>query len=234
MSSDLSGLLGVFPPSLRWNAEIGLLGVAVYSLETGERELKEIELGKSAAFAMDMATRERGYGLIRAGVYSMCLSAVGSPLPACPDDGEHKPALGCWVWSPMHGELRVETNAQLFRTAVAAVWEEAKVAPEAAAGLTPVVCFTDRVQVTIKSVGKTFYRPVIKIAGWVGRDKIPGWSERAPTVPPPKALEALPTTPAIDTQVKKTAKAKARPKPAASDPDDSIDDILGGDPIPFA
>ena len=232
--SDLSGLHGVYPRSIRWNAEGGFLGISVYNAETGERDLKEIELGKQATFALDLSTRERGYGLIRAGVYDMRLSPVGSPPPDWPDDDEFKPAIGCWLWSPMHGELRLETNAQLFRTAVAAVWEEAKVAPEAAAGLTPVVCFTDRVQVTIKSVGKSFYTPVIEIVGWVSRDKIPGWSERAPTVPPPKALEVLPTTPAIDTQVKKTAKAKARPKPAASDPDDTIDDILGGDPIPFA
>jgi hypothetical protein len=231
--SDLDGLHGVFPPSLRWNAEGGFLGASVYNAETGERDLKEIELGKPATFALDLATRERGYGLIRAAVYDMRLSPVGAKPPAWPDDDEFKPALGCWVWSPMHGELRVETNAQLFRTAVAAVWDKAKGAPEAAAGLTPVVCFTDRVQVTIKSVGKSFYTPVIEIIGWVSRDKIPGWSERA--VPLPKPPEALPTAPAIEqaekpAKVKKTAKVKA--KPADSDPSDNIDDILG-DSIPY-
>ena len=63
----------------------------------------------------------------------MRLSPVGSPRPAWPDDEEYKPALGCWVWNPTLGELRLETNAAIFRQAVAAVWDEAKVAPQAAA-----------------------------------------------------------------------------------------------------
>ena len=100
--SDLSGLHGVFPTSLRWNAEDGFLGVSIYNPETGERELQEIELGKPATFAMDMATRERGYGLIRVGVYDMRLTPVGSPPPPWPDDEEFKPALGVLVVEPDH------------------------------------------------------------------------------------------------------------------------------------
>ena len=233
--SDLSGLHGVFPSSIRWNAEDGFLGVSTYNPETGERELKEIELGKPATFVMDMATRERGYGQIRAGVYDMRLTPVGATPPPWPDDDEFKPALGCWFWNPTFGELRLETNAAIFRQAMSVVWDEGKGAPEAAAGLQPVISFTGSVQIMVKSVGKTFHGPVIRIIGWIERDKVPGWPERKPTVPPPKALEALPTAPAIDTQVKKTAKTKAKTKakPAASDPNDSIDDILGGDSIPY-
>ena len=63
--SDLSDLHGVFPTSLRWNAETGFLGVSAFNAETGERELREIELGKTATFVLDLATRERGYGLIK-------------------------------------------------------------------------------------------------------------------------------------------------------------------------
>ena len=60
--SDLSGLRGIYPISLRWNAEDGFLAISVFNPETGERELQEIELGKPATFALDLATRERGYG----------------------------------------------------------------------------------------------------------------------------------------------------------------------------
>ena len=48
-------------------------------------------LGKPATFALDLATRERGYGLIRAAVYDMRLSPVGAKPPAWPDDDEFKP-----------------------------------------------------------------------------------------------------------------------------------------------
>jgi hypothetical protein len=59
--SDLSGLRGIYPTSLRWNAD-GFLAISVFNPETGERELQEIELGEPATFALDLATRERGYG----------------------------------------------------------------------------------------------------------------------------------------------------------------------------
>ena len=98
--SDLSDLRGVFPTSLRWNAEGGFLGISVFNPETGERELQEIELGKPATFAMDMATRERGYGLIKIGIYDMRLTPVGSPAPPWPDDEEFKPALGMLAVEP--------------------------------------------------------------------------------------------------------------------------------------
>jgi hypothetical protein len=65
--SDLSDLKGIFPTVLRWNAEIGFLAKSVFNSETGESELREIELGERATFAADMATRERGYGVIRTG-----------------------------------------------------------------------------------------------------------------------------------------------------------------------
>ena len=60
--SDLSDLHGIFPTSLRWNAESGFLAVSAFNGETGERELQPIELGQAATFVLDLATRERGYG----------------------------------------------------------------------------------------------------------------------------------------------------------------------------
>jgi hypothetical protein len=224
--SDLGDLHGVYPTSLRWNAEAGFLGISAFNPESGERELREIELGQTATFAMDLATRERGYGLIKVGLYDMRLTPVGSSPPPCPDDEEFKPALGCWLWNPSFGELRFETNGAIVRQAMMAVWDACKGAPEAATGLQPVICCADSAPRTIKSVNKTFRGPVIKTIGWVERDKVPGWAEREPTVLPPKALAALhaAAAPAIDTQVKKPAKvsSKTKAKPAASDPNDDI------------
>ena len=186
--SDLSDLHGIFPTSLRWNAETGILGISVFNSETAERELEEIELGKMATFAMDMATRERGYGLIKVGVYDMKLTPVGSPAPQWMSDEEFKPAIGCWLWSPAFNELRLETNAAILRTAVANVWDRARSAPEFMKGLQPAVRFVDRVSIPVKAVNKTFFGPVIDIVGWAERNKIPGWAARTPTV----ALPARP------------------------------------------
>jgi hypothetical protein len=191
--SDLTDLHGIFPTSLRWNAETGFLAISLFNPEIGERELKEIELGQPATFALDLLTRERGYGQIRVGSYDMRLTPVGSPPPPWPGDGEEfKPALGCWCWSPEFGELRLETNATLFRQAIENVWRQAKSAPQSGEGQQPVICFTDSVEVQFKALGKSFIGPVIKIVGWIERDKVPGWAARAPTVAPPAALPILP------------------------------------------
>ena len=232
--SDLSGLHGIYPTSLRWNAETGFLAISVFNSESGERELQEIELGRPATFALDLATRERGYGLIKSGAYNMQLSPVGSPLPAWPGDEEYKPAIGCWLWNPTFGELRLETNAKIFREAVAAVWDECRSKAEAAEGLQPVIRFVDRVPVPVKAVNKTFSGPVIKTVGWVERDKVPGWRERAPTVSPPAAPPLLPASsapaaPAVKTPSK--AKAKAKKAAAKPGPDDPLADL--NDDLPW-
>src|SRR5262249_1154100 len=128
--SDLSDLHGVFPPSLRWNSEAGEL-LAVFTNEAFDREPRLVELNSSdATFAMDMATRERGYGLIGVGIYKMLLTPVGAPVPDLPEPImvggtpiAFKPALGVYVWNPAFGELRLETNAAYFRQAVNAAWE---------------------------------------------------------------------------------------------------------------
>jgi hypothetical protein len=157
--SDLGDLHGVFPVSIRWNAEDGYLAYSSLNLETGERELKTIPLGQEATFVLDLATRERGYGLIKFGTYDMKLAPVGSPPPPWPGDGEeYKPALGCWLWNPTLGELRLETNAAIFRQAVASVWDQCRLEPSAVAGQQPVVRFTERSPVLIKAVNKFFTR----------------------------------------------------------------------------
>src|SRR5215475_8669749 len=122
--SYISDLHGVYAVPIRWNAEGGVLGYSCYNEATGERDIQEIELGSAAAkFVMDYATRERGYGLIRKGIYDMRLTPVGSPAPEWPDDDDYKPAIGCWLWNPILNEMRLETNGAIFRGAVSAVWD---------------------------------------------------------------------------------------------------------------
>jgi hypothetical protein len=228
--SDLYGLHGIFPNALRWNSETGALGYSAYNAETGERGLQEIPLGSATAtFAMDLLTREVGYGLIKSGTYEMLLSPVGSQMPTWPgDDSEYKPALGCWVWNPPFGELRLETNAAIFRQAVSSVWDQARFAQEAIDGLQPVICFVDRVDVPIKSVGKTFQGPVIKIVAWTKRDNVPGWKERAATVPPPAAPPLLAAVSTPTPVVTGPAKAKLKPPRGAAKPGP---DTLGPDTL---
>jgi hypothetical protein len=61
---------------------------------------------------MDYPCRERRYGRVRAGLYDMRLTPVGSSAPEWPGDDEFKPAIGIWLWSPFFGELRLETYEQ--------------------------------------------------------------------------------------------------------------------------
>jgi hypothetical protein len=228
--SDLSDLHGIYPTSLRWNAESGFLAISAFNAETGERELQQIELGQPATFVLDLATRERGYGLIKSGVYEMKLTPVSTPPPPWPGDEEYKPALGCWAWNPTFGELRLETNATIFRSAVTTVWDRCRFEPQAAEGLQPVVRFVDRIAIQVKAVNKTFSGPVIKIVGWVERDKVPGWAARTPTVSAPAAPPILPapSAPAPATHaVKKPAKAKkAAAKPGPNDPLADLNDDI--------
>jgi hypothetical protein len=229
--SDLSDLHGIYPTSLRWNAESGFLAVSAFNAETGERELQQIELGQPATFVLDLATRERGYGLIKTGVYEMKLTPVSSPPPPWPEDEEFKPALGCWVWCPTFGELRLETNAAIFRQAVASVWDLCRSEPQAAEGLQPVIRFVDRVSIPVKAVGKTFQGPIIKIVGWVERDKIPGWAARTPTVLPPAAPPILPAPSAQAAAAPAKKPVKPRKGAAKPGPGDRLADL--NDDIPW-
>jgi hypothetical protein len=191
MPSDISDLRGVFPTTFRWNAETGAPAHSAFDEVTGERPLIEIELGSSRAkFAMDLATRERGYGLIRTGLYDMRLSAVGTPAPDWPGDEDFKPAIGVWLWNPPLGELRLESNQATVVRAISALWDRARSFKEAAEGLQPVIHFVDRREQSYPRIGKTFMAPVIDIVGWVPRDKVPPFALREPTVKAPLALDS--------------------------------------------
>jgi hypothetical protein len=219
--SDLSDLHGIYSTSVRWNAESGFLAVSTFNAKTGERELQQIELGQAATFVLDLATRERGYGRIKTGIYDMRLAPVGSPPPPWPEDEEFKPALGCWVWCPTFGELRLETNASIFRQAVTSVWDRCRLEPQAAEGLQPVIRFVDRVSIPVKTLGKTFQGPIIEIVGWVERDKIPGWAARTPTVLSPAALPVLPAPSAQTAAAPAKKPVKVRKGAAKPGPDES-------------
>ena len=230
--SDISDLEGVFPTSIRWNAKDGFLGIAAFNQETGERGIEEVALGQPATFAMDLLTRSRGYGLVKVGIFDMRLTPVGSPPPPWPGDGEEfKAAIGAWLWCPQYGEVRLETNASIFRQAVVNIWDKCRFEPLAAEGQQPVVRFTDRVLVSIKSVGEEFWSPVIKIVGWVPRSQVPNWEERTPTVMTPAALPTLPAAPTPAAPIASPAdkrRHKAKQRAAKPGPDDSLDGVFGG------
>jgi hypothetical protein len=236
--SDINDLHGVFPTPLRWNAEAGVLGYGTYDAATGERSIEEIELGSpEAKFVMDYACRARGYGLIRVGLYDMRLSPIGSPTPEWPGDPDFKPAIGCWMWNPPLGELRLETAGAMFRKAIVAVWDRCRTFKEASEGLQPVVFFIDRRNRLVKAVGKTFWEPIIDIIGWVPRDKVPPFALRAPTVKPPVALDSQ-VSHALLGHLKQKALAPSRgkAKPGAAlkrgSLNEFLDDRLPDDPIP--
>lgn len=188
--SDISDLVGVFPNSIRWNAETGCLAYSSFDAESGERNSVEIELGPAATFALDLATRERGYGKIAVGFYDLRLTPVGSPPPPYPGE-DYKAAIGCWLWCPSLGEVRFESCAQLLVRIVNDLWDRCSHAEQVAEGEQPVIRFVDRRSVKVQPVNKVFLVPVIEIVGSVPRDRIPGWAARAPTVLPPAPLPLL-------------------------------------------
>ena len=187
---DISDLHGVLATPLRWNAETGVLAYGSYDEASGERELIEIELGSpTAKFAMDLRTRERGYGMIRQGLYDMRLSPVGEPAPEWPGDDAYKAAVACWVWTPLLGELRLETNQTTLLRTITGVWDRARTFREAAEGFEPIVHFIGRRDQPYRRIGKVFQAPIVDIVGWVPRDKIPAFAMREPTVKAPSPLD---------------------------------------------
>jgi len=189
--SDIDDLQGVFPTTLRWNAEGGAIGYSAFDEESGERTIKPIELGsQSATFVIDLLTRERGYGLIQLGLYNMRLSPVGTAVPEYPGD-EFKPAVGYWGWNPIIGEVRIETNAFYFRGALVAAVDSCLACKEAVDGQQPVLLFAGRAERFSKQFNRSFWSPILQRVGWIEREKLPTISLRPPTVPKPSARPTL-------------------------------------------
>jgi hypothetical protein len=163
--SDPSDLHGVYPTALRWNATDGFLARWIFDEAAGERMAKPIELGSSQArFAMDFATRERGYGQVRTGSYIMHLTPAGSPPPLWPGDDTFKPSVGMWLWNTSFGEVRIETNASLFVGVINSLWDNCRTFTEAAKGLQPVIEFADRRERVVKTLGKVFWYPSLLLS----------------------------------------------------------------------
>ena len=221
-SSDIADLHGSFPTPLRWSAENGVLGYGKYDPDTGERTVEPIELNsKEATFCLDLLTRERGYMLLRPGQYEARMTPVGSPPPDWPGDDDFKRAVGCWLWNPSLGEVRLETNASLFLDAICGVWDRCQT-QQAADGQQPVIRFVDRRERLIRSLGKTFFVPIINVVGWVDRDKVPTFAPRPPTVEPTKALDS-PLRAALLEHLQKKDPVRTRQKPKSDPPPKQTD-----------
>jgi hypothetical protein len=237
-NDDIADLVGIYPTPLRWNAETGVLWLSIFNSETGEWEVKEIELnGPESRFAMDLPTRERGYGLIRAGVYDMKLTPVGTTAPDWPGE-DYKPAIGAWLWNPLVGEVRLETNQVTTVSSITAVWDQCRRFKECSAGEIPIIAFVGSFERHYRTIGKVFLAPRVEIIGLVLRDKVPTFAKREVTVQPPPALDTqipfgiLPDhskslQPAQKKAPMKAAAKKPKPRSNLSDPlDDAIPEDL--------
>jgi hypothetical protein len=207
MSSDLSDLgehSGDYPKAARWNAEHGGLAVSSFNIETGQRELQPVAFGcAESTFVLDLGRRMRGFSMYRPGVYDARLTPVGSPPPEWPNDPDFKPCVSCLAWNPHFGEVRFETNANLFRSALLGVWERALATEEAVRGEQPVIRFMGAAEVFIRAINKTFMSPIIHTIGFMPRDQVPPWAKVPPTVPPPKPAPLL----GVQSEVKKVTQA---------------------------
>jgi hypothetical protein len=174
MMTDLAGMPGAYAPRARWASENGILGIGVYNAILGDRTVEPIELGSpEAKFAIDLLTRQKGWGLIREGFYDFKMVSVDDPWPPSPGS-DFKPAYGLDGWSPRFGEVRFEANGALFRDALVGIVELALKCDEAHAGKCPVIWFTDRRERTFKVSGsKIYWAPIINLAGWYPREKTP-------------------------------------------------------------
>jgi hypothetical protein len=230
---DVADLTGVYPPSLRWGAELGVLYFSTFDDATGERTLEEIELNTpDATFIMDSAMRSRGYALIRRGLFDMRLTPVGTPAPEYPGD-DFKPAVGCSLWNPRVGECRAETNATIFRKAIIGLRDRCYTFKEAAEGLQPAIRFVGRRDYLVHSIDQVFQAPIINIVGWVPRNKVPVFAAREPTVKPPAANDSQVRHALLEhlqQQPKEPVRARGKVKPAPK-PATTIEDLLD-DEIP--
>jgi len=230
---DIQDLHGIYPTAVRWGAEFGTLGYSKFDDATGERTIDEIQLNTpEATFVMDLLTRERGYGLIRIGLYDMRLSPVGCPPPPWPGDDDFKPAIGCWLWNPSLNEVRLETNASIFLRSVSGVWDRCRGFKEASEGLQPAIRFVGRCDYPVPAVGKVFQKPLIDVIGWVDRSKVPSFALREPTVKPAMAIDSQvrhALLQHLQQQPKQPVRARGKAKPAPKQV--TLEDLLD-DEIP--
>jgi hypothetical protein len=184
---DTSDLEGSYPSWFGWNAEEGFAWHQSLD-EAGERIRKPIECGSDEArLAMDLSTRERGWGLVRKSVFEMVTAPVHStPAPIRPSP-EHKQAVACWLFNPHLGEMRLATTQTTLRDAIVGLWTRCRAYQEMFDGQVVVFDIADRRERDYGDLG-VFWAPVLVIRGWMLRDQIPCFAAREPTVQPSPAL----------------------------------------------
>ena len=96
--SDLDdlGYAKIRPDSLRFNGLTGCLTINRYSPETRRSTATEIPPG--SRWAVDVLTRERGYGRVTDSIFDMRLSPVGSPPPVIEDEDLFKTAVSMLLY----------------------------------------------------------------------------------------------------------------------------------------
>jgi hypothetical protein len=181
------------PHSLRFNAVTGFLAVYCYNLETRQNSI--VEIPPKSRWAIDMLTRERGYGRVTDAVFDMRLSPVGAPPPVIEDEDLFKTAVSMRLYSPDWGLVEWQTASALAVRAIIGLWETYKKSAEALVGDIPIVEIgTPRVVVIGRDTNKReFFAPQIDIVAWADREVFPAFRARPPTValPQPDAGIAL-------------------------------------------
>jgi hypothetical protein len=157
----------------------------------------------------------------------MQLSPVGAAAPERPNP-DYKLAIGCWLWNPNFGEIRLETLGAMMRDPVVGFFERVRNAKQIDEGMVPVACFAGARERTLKSVGKTFMTPRINLVGFLARGKIPPFAARPPTVPkapPPSGAEWTLLTGSTTESPKVTKPSKASSTAKAVTPPITIAEI---------
>ena len=195
---------------------------------------KKSSSAQAATFVIDLATRERGYGLIKSGVYDMKLTPVGSPPPPWPErrrvqagarlldvepDVRRAPARDQRGDLPAGHRQRMGPVPGLSRR------------PRRACNLSSVSSIASRSR-SRRSIRHSI-GPVIKIVGWVERDKVPGWA--SPRRRPSRRPRPCRSCPRRRLRLRRRLQSRSRRRPrraaAKPGPDDPLADL--NDDIPW-
>lgn len=184
---------GEFSPRLQFNAASGRFTRVTKAADGIAIIRAEYPAMRPPSFVFDIGSLEIGWLRFNTGVVSLILTPFGQPMPARPDR-DHKAGFRAKICeAPGQPALEFSANAGTTVNAIEALWTLLTAAPEAAAGLVPVLQVTDTV-----SVGKN-YAPVFALVMWIDRDEqvfgprtvaAPGTAPiplRAPATPTPAA-----------------------------------------------
>jgi hypothetical protein len=155
----------------------------------GEPSLQEILLGSDAAkIALDLYTREVGYGYARQGEFQIITTPVGTPPPPFPGKG-YKAALAMWAWNPEIDVCRASAVGAIYRDGLSGVVDKALTYKEQIAQMmVPVAFFFGRAPREYPKLEEVYDGPLIRLIGFLPRDKTP-FAVRPPTWRPSSQLE---------------------------------------------